>query len=36
MDPVVPIWWVLRRGQFDDSEGPAHRILTDDDRTSNQ
>ena len=24
-------WWALRRGQFDDLEGPAHRILMDDD-----
>lgn len=26
-------WWAIRRGQFDDLEGPAHRILMDDDRT---
>ena len=26
-------WWAIRRGQFDGLEGPAHRILTDDDRT---
>ena len=25
-------WWALARGQFDDLEGPAHRILADDDR----
>ena len=24
-------WWALEAGQFDDLEGPAHRILTDDD-----
>lgn len=24
-------WWALRRGQFDDLEGPAHRILMDED-----
>ena len=24
-------WWALARGQFDDLEGPAHGILTDDD-----
>lgn len=24
-------WWSVRSGQFDDLEGPAHRILTDDD-----
>jgi len=22
-------WWALGSGQFDDLEGPAHRILTD-------
>jgi cbb3-type cytochrome oxidase maturation protein len=25
-------WWALCGGQFDDLEGPAHRILMDDDR----
>ena len=25
-------WWSLKGGQFDDLEGPAHRILMDDDR----
>jgi cbb3-type cytochrome oxidase maturation protein len=24
-------WWSLQSGQFDDLEGPAHRILQDDD-----
>lgn len=24
-------WWATRSGQFDDLEGPAHRILMDDD-----
>jgi cbb3-type cytochrome oxidase maturation protein len=24
-------WWALRSGQFEDMEGPAHRILMDDD-----
>jgi cbb3-type cytochrome oxidase maturation protein len=24
-------WWAVRNGQFDDLEGPAHRILMDDD-----
>ena len=24
-------WWAARAGQFDDLEGPAHRILMDDD-----
>jgi cbb3-type cytochrome oxidase maturation protein len=25
-------WWAVRSGQFDDLEGPAHRILLDDER----
>ncbi|MFO1323208.1 MAG: cbb3-type cytochrome oxidase assembly protein CcoS [Burkholderiales bacterium] len=25
-------WWSVRSGQFDDLDGPAHRILADDDR----
>lgn len=25
-------WWAVDDGQFDDLEGPAHRILIDDDR----
>ncbi len=24
-------WWAVKSGQFDDLEGPAHRILADDD-----
>jgi cbb3-type cytochrome oxidase maturation protein len=24
-------WWAVRSGQFDDLEGPAHRIIADDD-----
>lgn len=24
-------WWATRSGQFDDLEGPGHRILMDDD-----
>ena len=24
-------WWSVASGQFDDLEGPAHRILSDDD-----
>jgi cbb3-type cytochrome oxidase maturation protein len=24
-------WWSVRSGQFDDLDGPAHRILADDD-----
>jgi cbb3-type cytochrome oxidase maturation protein len=30
----VIFWWATRSGQFDDLEGPAHRILMDDDRTT--
>jgi cbb3-type cytochrome oxidase maturation protein len=26
-------WWSVASGQFDDLEGPAHRILADDDTT---
>lgn len=29
-------WWASKNGQFDDLEGPAHRILMDDDDTSHQ
>jgi cbb3-type cytochrome oxidase maturation protein len=28
---VVAFFWAVRSGQFDDLEGPAHRILLDDD-----
>jgi cbb3-type cytochrome oxidase maturation protein len=28
-------WWALKNDQFDDLEGPAHRILMDDDRGEN-
>ena len=27
----VVFWWSVQSGQFDDLEGPAHRILQDDD-----
>jgi len=27
----VAFWWSVRSGQFDDLEGPAFRILQDDD-----
>ena len=27
-------WWSLRSGQYDDLEGPGHRVLMDDDRVS--
>ena len=30
----VLFWWSLKSGQFDDLEGPAHRILQDDDDPS--
>jgi len=29
-------WWSVKSGQFDDLEGPAHRILADDDRVDAQ
>lgn len=29
-------WWAARNGQFDDLEGPAHRILMDDDTSQHQ
>ena len=29
----VAFWWSVESGQFDDLEGPAHRILSDDDST---
>jgi cbb3-type cytochrome oxidase maturation protein len=28
----VAFWWSVKSGQFDDLEGPAYRILMDDDR----
>jgi cbb3-type cytochrome oxidase maturation protein len=28
----VAFWWSVRSGQFDDMEGPAYRILMDDDQ----
>lgn len=28
----VAFWWSVRSGQFDDMEGPAYRVLMDDDR----
>ena len=30
----IAFWWSLRNGQFDDMEGPAYRILMDDDSSS--
>ena len=29
---AVAFLWAVRSGQFEDMEGPAHRILMDDDR----
>lgn len=35
---VIPVglafWWALRGGQFDDLDGPAHRILMDEDKAA--
>ena len=28
----VIFWWSVRSGQFDDMEGPAYRVVMDDDR----
>jgi len=28
---VLVFFWAVRSGQYDDMEGPAHRILDDDD-----
>ena len=30
---AVVFFWAVRSGQFDDLEGPAHRIIMDDDRS---
>jgi cbb3-type cytochrome oxidase maturation protein len=32
----IVFWWAVRSGQFDDLEGPAHRILEDDDRAGEE
>ena len=32
----VAFWWSLRNGQFDDLEGPAHRVLMDDDNVDRE
>ena len=29
---VLGVFWSIKSGQFDDLEGPGHRILMDDDR----
>ena len=31
---VYFFWWSGKNGQFDDLEGPAHRIIMDDDDTA--
>ena len=28
----IAFWWSVRSGQFDDLEGPGHRVLMDDDK----
>jgi len=28
---AVVLWWSVQNGQFDDLDGPAHRIVADDD-----
>lgn len=28
----VVLWWSVRNGQFDDLQGPAYRVLMDDDK----
>lgn len=33
---AVLFWWSLKHGQFEDLEGPAYRILMDDDRPQAQ
>ena len=30
---AIAFWWSVRSGQFDDLEGPAYRILMDDDKS---
>ncbi len=32
---VLVFFWAVKNGQYDDMEGPAYRILDDDDLTSN-
>jgi cbb3-type cytochrome oxidase maturation protein len=29
----IVFWWTLKSGQLEDLEGPAYRVLMDDDRT---
>ncbi len=32
----ILFWWSLRSGQFDDMEGPAYRMLMDDDHPESE
>jgi len=32
----IVFWWSLRSGQFEDLEGPAYRILRDDDSVAKE
>jgi len=32
----LAFWWSLRSGQFDDLDGPAYRVLMDDDRSQDK
>jgi cbb3-type cytochrome oxidase maturation protein len=32
----IVFWWSLRSGQFEDLEGPAYRILRDDDSVGDE
>lgn len=32
----LAFWWSLRSGQFDDLDGPAYRVLMDDDRSKDK
>ncbi|WP_137936264.1 cbb3-type cytochrome oxidase assembly protein CcoS [Chitinivorax sp. B] len=29
-------WWTIQNGQLDDLEGPAHRIIMDDDKAQSE
>ena len=33
---AIAFWWSVRSGQFDDLEGPAFRVLMDDDELPKQ
>lgn len=32
----IVFWWFLRSGQFEDLEGPAYRVLMDDDNVKSE